>query len=58
MRKVPPLSMGIIFLVTAAVALPAAQSKTSRASKASGGQLTVITGADKALVRIRSTRFF
>ena len=32
--------------------------QASHVSRGSGGQLTVNTGTDKGLVRIRSTRFF
>ena len=32
--------------------------RSSHATKSSGGLLTVISGADKGFVRIRSTRFF
>jgi hypothetical protein len=32
--------------------------RASHATKSSGGMLTVVSGTDKGLVRIRSTRFF
>ena len=32
--------------------------RSSRTTKDSGGMLTVVSGTDKGIVRIRSTRFF
>jgi hypothetical protein len=40
------------------VAVSASNSATRKPSKRPQAQLTVIIGADRGLVRIRSTRFF
>ncbi|MDQ3686263.1 MAG: hypothetical protein M3430_11795 [Acidobacteriota bacterium] len=55
--KHPPVLLGAVLLMCVVAGGRQVAAQDSGASVGRGGQLTVITGADRTAVQIRSTRF-